>query len=83
MTVGQDLAHQTHLPPPGQVGARYPPRRKPMTDIVSMDFDPTTVVLAHGAFADSSGWNGVVQQLQRAIDPAAFHTATLSRVLAA
>ena len=25
---------------------------------------PLTVVLVHGAFADASGWNGVVQRLQ-------------------
>jgi hypothetical protein len=28
-----------------------------------------TVVLVHGAFADSSGWNGVIEQLQAADVP--------------
>src|SRR4051812_45797847 len=27
---------------------------------------PLTVVLVHGAFADSSSWNGVIEQLQAA-----------------
>jgi hypothetical protein len=27
---------------------------------------PVTVVLVHGAFADSSSWNGVVERLQDA-----------------
>ena len=25
---------------------------------------PLTVVLVHGAFADASGWNGVIERLQ-------------------
>src|SRR3954462_12697797 len=38
------------------------------------DTDPTTgatptVALVHGAFADSAGWNGVVERLQRADVP--------------
>jgi pimeloyl-ACP methyl ester carboxylesterase len=37
-----------------------------MTDSHSTDGGATTVVLVHGAFADSSGWNGVVERLQRA-----------------
>jgi hypothetical protein len=24
-----------------------------------------TIVLVHGAFADASGWNGVIERLQR------------------
>jgi alpha-beta hydrolase superfamily lysophospholipase len=27
------------------------------------DSDPLTVVLVHGAFADASSWNGVVERL--------------------
>jgi pimeloyl-ACP methyl ester carboxylesterase len=36
-----------------------------MTDAASAN-DPVTVVLVHGAFADGSGWNGVVERLQAA-----------------
>jgi hypothetical protein len=33
---------------------------------------PLTVVLVHGAFADASSWNGVVERLHAAVDrPAA------------
>jgi alpha-beta hydrolase superfamily lysophospholipase len=28
------------------------------------DAAPLTVVLVHGAFADTSGWNGVIDRLQ-------------------
>lgn len=31
---------------------------------MSEEFTPLTIVLVHGAFADSSGWNGVIQRLQ-------------------
>ena len=34
-----------------------------MTDATSTA--PLTVVLVHGAFADSSSWNGVIERLQR------------------
>jgi alpha-beta hydrolase superfamily lysophospholipase len=27
---------------------------------------PLTIVLVHGAFADASGWNGVIERLQAA-----------------
>src|SRR5919205_2032685 len=30
------------------------------------DHGPPTVVLVHGAFADSSSWNGVIERLQAA-----------------
>jgi alpha-beta hydrolase superfamily lysophospholipase len=30
------------------------------------DHAPLTVVLVHGAFADSSSWNGVIERLQAA-----------------
>jgi hypothetical protein len=30
------------------------------------DNSPLTVVLVHGAFADASSWNGVVERLQAA-----------------
>jgi type IV secretory pathway TrbL component len=30
------------------------------------DHAPLTVVLVHGAFADASSWNGVIQRLQAA-----------------
>ena len=36
-----------------------------MTDAASAN-EPVTVVLVHGAFADGSGWNGVVERLQAA-----------------
>jgi pimeloyl-ACP methyl ester carboxylesterase len=36
-----------------------------MTDAASAH-DPVTVVLVHGAFADGSGWTGVVERLQAA-----------------
>ena len=32
----------------------------------STEAAPLTVVLVHGAFADSSSWNGVVERLQAA-----------------
>jgi alpha-beta hydrolase superfamily lysophospholipase len=32
----------------------------------STDHAPLTVVLVHGAFADSSSWNGVIERLQAA-----------------
>ncbi len=36
-----------------------------MVDINDMEMDgPVTVALVHGAFADSSGWNGVIERLQ-------------------
>jgi ABC-type sugar transport system substrate-binding protein len=34
-----------------------------MTSAVQSD-DKVTVALVHGAFADSSGWNGVIERLQ-------------------
>jgi pimeloyl-ACP methyl ester carboxylesterase len=36
-----------------------------MTDAASAN-DPVTVVLVHGAFADGSGWSGVIERLQAA-----------------
>jgi alpha-beta hydrolase superfamily lysophospholipase len=30
------------------------------------DHAPLTVVLVHGAFADASSWNGVIERLQAA-----------------
>src|SRR5215211_9418568 len=44
-------------PPPNQ-GALMPP--------ATTDPAPLTVVLVHGAFADASSWNGVIQRLQAA-----------------
>ncbi len=41
-----------------------------MTDVTPNGNATTTVVLVHGAFADSSGWNGVVERLQAAGVPA-------------
>ena len=32
----------------------------------AINAEPLTVVLVHGAFADASGWNGVVERLQAA-----------------
>src|SRR3954453_18753490 len=40
-----------------------------MTETDSTQGATPTVVLVHGAFADSSGWNGVVERLQRADVP--------------
>lgn len=40
-----------------------------MSEARSADSVIPTVVLVHGAFADSSGWNGVVERLQRADVP--------------
>ena len=37
-----------------------------MTDATPAPNAPTTVALVHGAFADSSGWNGVIGRLQSA-----------------
>ncbi len=37
-----------------------------MTDATPAASGPLTVVLVHGAFADASGWNGVVERLQAA-----------------
>jgi hypothetical protein len=38
-----------------------------MTDTTSSaDRAPLTVVLVHGAFADASGWTGVIERLQGA-----------------
>jgi alpha-beta hydrolase superfamily lysophospholipase len=37
-----------------------------MTDTASAASSRLTVALIHGAFADSSGWNDVVEQLQAA-----------------
>ncbi len=38
-----------------------------MTDATpTADAAPLTVVLVHGAFADASGWNGVIERLQGA-----------------
>ena len=39
-----------------------------MTDTNSAN-GPMTVVLVHGAFADASGWSGVIERLQAANDP--------------
>jgi pimeloyl-ACP methyl ester carboxylesterase len=36
-----------------------------MTDATAAH-DPVTVILVHGAFADGSGWNGVIERLQAA-----------------
>ena len=36
-----------------------------MSQITSHDVDSLTVVLVHGAFADSSSWNGVIERLQK------------------
>jgi pimeloyl-ACP methyl ester carboxylesterase len=35
-----------------------------LSDITSTPAGPLTVVLVHGAFADGSSWNGVIQRLQ-------------------
>ncbi|MFI7209911.1 alpha/beta hydrolase [Micromonospora maritima] len=40
-----------------------------MTSMASAGNGSPTVVLVHGAFADSSGWNGVVERLQAANVP--------------
>jgi ABC-type sugar transport system substrate-binding protein len=40
-----------------------------------------TVVLVHGAFADASGWNGVVERLQAAGVPVAAVLAPLLPLL--
>ena len=37
-----------------------------MTDATPTAAAPSTVVLVHGAFADASGWNGVIERLQAA-----------------
>ncbi len=37
-----------------------------MDQSTSAPIDPLTVVLVHGAFADASGWEGVIERLQRA-----------------
>ena len=38
-----------------------------MTDATpTADNAPLTVVLVHGAFADASGWTGVIERLQAA-----------------
>lgn len=42
-----------------------------MTDAPTTHDGTPTVVLVHGAFADSSGWNGVVERLQRVGVPVA------------
>ena len=38
----------------------------PMTDATPAPNGSPTVVLVHGAFADASGWNGVIERLQAA-----------------
>jgi hypothetical protein len=39
-----------------------------MTDANSAT-GPVTVILVHGAFADGSGWSGVIERLQAASVP--------------
>jgi hypothetical protein len=39
-----------------------------MTDAASAN-EPVTVVLVHGAFADGTGWSGVIERLQAANVP--------------
>ena len=50
-------------------GAHRPPEKGiTMTDANSAN-GPVTVVLVHGAFADGSGWSGVIERLQAASVP--------------
>jgi pimeloyl-ACP methyl ester carboxylesterase len=56
-TVGQDTADETSV----RRGASMNP--SPQQTISSNTQEPPTVVLVHGAFADSSSWNGVVDRL--------------------
>ena len=37
-----------------------------MSQTSSTNAGPLTVVLVHGAFADASSWNGVIERLQKA-----------------
>ena len=41
-----------------------------MTDTTSAT-GPVTVVLVHGAFADGTGWSGVIERLQAALQAVA------------
>ena len=49
-----------------------------MTDANSAN-GPVTVVLVHGAFADGSGWSGVIERLQAAKRPGTSHRQSAPR----
>jgi pimeloyl-ACP methyl ester carboxylesterase len=49
----------------GLIIRRAPPEEITMTDVTAAGTSGPTVALVHGAFADSSGWNGVIERLLR------------------
>src|SRR5215213_1301546 len=53
-------------PSPTPSSRSPPPSRGAVMPPATTDHAPLTVVLVHGAFADASSWNGVIQRLQAA-----------------